>query len=370
MIIPRQSMDHFLESCPAVSPSFLPLAIYSCITITILTLRKNQTTLEPICTFGPQLYDIRSIPGKGRGLVSGIDIRRGQRILHEQPLFTSSLRWTSHKDFEDYLASTIASLLPSKRDTFFALHNAHPESEHPLQARFITNCLTCQDGTEAAVYNTACMVNHSCRANTQWSWNKEAKAVAFHAVRNIAAGEEITINYVFGDIRAVREEKLGRLFGITCRCELCSLPHIEIGKSDCRRIEIQKLLEAVRNDQKIINKPEGCLAKSGQLIALIDKEHAGHSEHLPVSVEAYDAAYRICTTHSDLASACVLQKRSYDMRVIYEGSDSPLVKQIKYALEYKHQETWVDGLRSLTKWRTTRDDEPKLLKFMGTNTGA
>ncbi|KAL8653935.1 MAG: hypothetical protein Q9210_001807 [Variospora velana] len=347
MIIPRRSMNHFLESYP-----------------------ENQTTVEQICTFGPQLYDIRNIPGKGRGLVAGIDISRGQRILHEQPLFTSSLRWTSHKDFEEYLASTIASLLPTKRDTFFALHNAHPESEHPLQARFITNCLTCQNGTEAAVYNTACMVNHSCRANAQWSWNKEAKAVAFHAVRNIAAGEEITINYIFGEICAVREDKLLRLFGIACSCELCSLSPMDIKKSDSRRNKIQKLLEEVNNNQNIMKKPERCLAKCGRLIALIDEEHAGHSEHLPVSVEAYDAAYRICTTHSDLASASVLQKRSYETRVIYEGSDNPFVKQIKNAMEYKHQETWVDGLRSLTKWHTTRDDEPKLLKFMGTNTRA
>ncbi|KAI4276494.1 MAG: hypothetical protein L6R38_005649 [Xanthoria sp. 2 TBL-2021] len=325
---------------------------------------QSQSVVDPSLIHGPQLYEVVDIPGKGRSLVAGVNIVRGQRILCEQPLFTCSLNWTAYKDFETHLTSTIASLPTKFQETFFALHNANPGKEYPLVARFLTNCIPCQDRTEAAVYATACLINHSCQANAYGHWNFEARVETVHATQDIQAGAEILFDYVSGQTCEIRQEKLKRLWGISCSCVLCSLPVDEIQKSDASRRRIETLFDESGNMQSVIDQPEQCLEKCGQLMKLIQDEYGGGSQHLIMSAQATDSAYRICTTHSDLASAGVLQERSYGLRLLCEGSDSPLVKQMKSAIEYKHQETPIDAMRSFCKWYSKRGDEPRLLKYM------
>ncbi|KAL8757398.1 MAG: hypothetical protein Q9184_004221 [Pyrenodesmia sp. 2 TL-2023] len=342
MVVPSQGIDEFLQYC-----------------------KEHQTPTQPTHTFGPNLYLIHDIPPKGRGLIAGVNIPKGQRILLEQPLFTSSLEWTSYQDFESHLSHTITTLPPAAHDTFFALHNANPTSEHPLTARFLTNCLPDQDRSTASVYSTACLINHDCRANAHGEWNTDAKAATIHAVRDINAGEEITMNYVSGKVKEVRDDKLNRLFNISCTCELCCLPPLAIQESDARRTEIYMLFEEIGIAHNILNEPEQCLEECGRLMDLIDEEFAGYSEHLLLSAQACEAAFHVCATHSDLASACALQRRSYEMRVVFAGSDAPLVKQMRSAMEYQHRETAADAWRKCSRWHTRRGDEPKLLKFMG-----
>ena len=146
---------------------------------------QDSSPTSPRSSFGPHLYAIHDIPGKGRGLVAGVSIAKGQRVIQKQPLFTSSLRWKSYQKFGDSLASTIAPLPPNKHETFFALQNATPDNSHPLIARFRTNCLPIRDESEAAIFATACLINHSCQANLSGGWNPEAMAQPVHATRAI-----------------------------------------------------------------------------------------------------------------------------------------------------------------------------------------
>lgn len=178
------------------------------------------------------------------------------------------------------------------------------------------------------------------------------------------------MNYVSGKIKEVREAKLKRLFGISCTCELCSLPALDTQLSDARRNEIYMLFEEVAIVRNILYEPEQCLEECARLMDLIDEEFAGYSEHLLLSAQACEAAFQVCATHSDLASACALQKRSYEMRVIFAGNDAPLVKQMRSAMEYQHKETVADAWRKWSWWHTGRGDEPRLLKFMGEHSGA
>ncbi|KAL8649208.1 MAG: hypothetical protein Q9226_005672 [Calogaya cf. arnoldii] len=328
---------------------------------------QAQSEIEPSHIHGPQLYRVVDIPGEGLSLLAGVKIAQGQRILCEQPLFTCSLLWT--KDFEDCLADIIASIPTDDQETFFTLHKANPQKGYPLVARFLTNCIPCQDKSEAAVYGTVCLINHSCQANAYGHWNPEARVETVHANQDIQAGAEILFDYVSGQTYAVRQEKLQReklqrLWGIICSCVLCSLPVDEIQRSDARRKRIEALFDESGNMQRIVDQPEQCLEKCGQLMKLIQDEYVGGAQYLAMSAQAIDNAYRICTTHSDLASASVLQERSYGMKLLCEGSYSPLVKQMKSAIEYKHQETPMDTKRSFCKWYSRKGDKPRLLKYM------
>lgn len=203
-------------------------------------------------TFGPPLYKVQDIPGKERGLVAGVKIAKGQRVLRERPLFTCSLVWTSFQDFENCLRDIIASLPPDKREIFFSLHNANPEKEHPLVARFLTNCFPTHDKSECAVYETTCLINYSCRANLHRYWSAEAHMVVAQAICDIEAGEEILFNYVPGLTSDQRSEKLQRLFGISYSCELCSLPTLDIQKSHARREKIQQVFDGIEDTSRVM----------------------------------------------------------------------------------------------------------------------
>ncbi|KAL8886686.1 MAG: hypothetical protein Q9192_006443, partial [Flavoplaca navasiana] len=288
----------------------------------------------------------------------------GQRILYERPLFTCSLISTAYEDFENHLKNIIASLPTSDRETFLALHNANSKEEHPLISRFVTNAIAWEDRTGAAVYATACLINHSCQANAFGHWNPEARVGTTHATQDIQAGAEILYDYVSCLSYDIRQEKLKRIWGVSCTCVLCSLPPDEILRSDERRKQIGKLFNQSGDMQRMIDQPEQSLETCGQLMQLIQEEYAGGSQHLAMSAQATDNAYRVCMMHSDIASAIVLEKRTYDLRVLCEGSDSPLVRQTKRSIENKQQEIPMDAVRRIAKWYSKRGDEPRLLKYM------
>lgn len=107
-------------------------------------------------------------------------------------------------------------------------------------------------------------------------------------------------------------------------------------------------------------------AASCRAFKLIEEEYQGASECYSLKAQMYDTAFRICAMHSDLAGACALQKSSYKLRVLCEGYDSPLVRQLRTAVEHKPPDHPTDALRAFSKWYTKRGQEPKLLKFLGT----
>jgi hypothetical protein len=56
-----------------------------------------------------------------------------------------------------------------------------------------------------------------------------------HAVRDIAAGEELTISYLNSfRVRSVRQDRTQRNWGFTCTCPHCSLPETVANASDHR----------------------------------------------------------------------------------------------------------------------------------------
>ena len=126
------------------------------------------------------------------------------------------------------------------------------------------------------------------------------------------------------------------------------------------------VLEGLEDTNRIMEIPEQCMVECGQLLKLNDEEYTGCSEHICINVTIYDAAFRICETHLDMASAGALQKRGCDFRTLIEGSDSPFVKQMKCAIECKAQEQdhLTDPSRKALRWYTKKGQEAKLLAIM------
>jgi hypothetical protein len=68
----------------------------------------------------------------------------------------------------------------------------------------------------------ASMINHSCDPNSWWTFN--GRELQMRAVRDISAGEEMTISYItISGSYNIRQESLLTGWGFKCVCTLCEM---------------------------------------------------------------------------------------------------------------------------------------------------
>lgn len=68
----------------------------------------------------------------------------------------------------------------------------------------------------------ASMVNHSCDPNSWWIFN--GRELQMRAVRDISAGEELTMSYItVSGSYNIRQESLFTGWGFKCVCTLCEM---------------------------------------------------------------------------------------------------------------------------------------------------
>jgi hypothetical protein len=75
---------------------------------------------------------------------------------------------------------------------------------------------------EVGVYDLPSRINHSCIPNVHYEFNPAIERGTFHAVRDIAEGEELFISYINGGsrLKSWRQPKLD-MWGFICGCAAC-----------------------------------------------------------------------------------------------------------------------------------------------------
>ena len=97
------------------------------------------------------------------------------------------------------------------------------------------------------------------------AWNRRIKRLTVHALRPIAARDELLATYLdYGHKFLERQSYLRRRFGFDCVCALCSLPRMEREDSDSRQQRIKQI------DAQIAAFPQK--AREPQLMDLIYKK--------------------------------------------------------------------------------------------------
>ncbi|KAJ7503052.1 hypothetical protein B0H11DRAFT_1798718 [Mycena galericulata] len=210
-------------------------------------------------------FRMSEMPGKGEGLVSTRALRAGDLILTERPLLVAArgapVSWPPGFTREQYmqhglnememqLEMCIKRMRPEYRAAFMALKNSHTEDgSGPIVGRVRTNGLSL-DGLRPGVedetksYSAICKeisrLNHSCSPNTQPCFDIPSFSYQLFAVRDIAAGEELTFQYI--DVQcstAARNEEL-KPYDFVCTCTACTDP-----ESDARRAAIKAVAPSV-----------------------------------------------------------------------------------------------------------------------------
>ncbi|KAI1396977.1 SET domain-containing protein [Hypoxylon fuscum] len=271
------------------------------------------------------LFEIQQIPGKGRGLLATSDIAKGTRIVSEKPLFT--INSMAQPTLEEVLAKKLKALPKEQQRQFLSLHNNFP-GPYPFSGIVKTNCLPCGVGSPiGGAYPTICLINHSCLPNAHCNWNEDYEVETVHATSLIKAGEEITINYSDEGPSYVRQARLRKSFGFDCNCIVCSLPKQELEASDARRLEIQRLDEAIGDPVRMRDRPSASLADCRSLANIIKEEYGDPMD--PLYARLYYDAFQICAGHGDRVRASVFAEKAYKIRVMCEGEDSSLTKRTK-----------------------------------------
>ena len=214
--------------------------------------------------------------GRGLGLFASRQFGVGECVLREGPL----LRWSSNAGtavavdadatpsqgtpdiFQlsaKWLEAQLAQLPAEDQSAYYGL-SCRPDllDKGRSLAIWVSNALPADEENEnghtdtSAVYRVACRVNHACGANCAHAWSRSRQQLTLHAVRPIAAGEELTINYLGGGngarARPERQAALGGL-GFCCACGVCALPPAEVAESDARRARVAALSELLQQEK-------------------------------------------------------------------------------------------------------------------------
>lgn len=183
-------------------------------------------------------YEIVSIPGKGRGMRATQDIEKGELVLREKPIVRGTIRTPKQKDFEETIISD------DDKNAFFALNDPDPEGpEDQKMFRIYQNNVFGH-----GLFLTCSRMNHSCRPAVEMS-SVDGTDTEVKATRDIRAGEEITVSYLWTTSLKNRDQRQSYLlnWGFTCSCQLCSLPPDERAVNDKQRERVRDSMLQTKN---------------------------------------------------------------------------------------------------------------------------
>jgi hypothetical protein len=230
------------------------------------------------------MYEVKQAGAKGLGVFAKVRIPRGTRIFSEKPLLairtdqnagdvytasrllspsdrlkllqlsaheaSSALRWmqvlwyTAKQIFSDVTVQiTSQGSASNRRPLFIPSPRALKEHKHILSI-FRTNNFAF--GNDCTIQQALCVriarLNHSCIPNAQGNFHEVLGRFNVHATRDIAANEELTINYLpeHGAAHAARLQRLTTGYGFTCGCPACDLGSSRGREGEQRRLKMQR----------------------------------------------------------------------------------------------------------------------------------
>lgn len=297
-------------------------------------------------------YWIRTVPGKGYGIVAAGKIAKGTRILFEAPLIRVPRNIGCKDQLQKSIAAKLASFPPNYGKAYFELQNMYRE-ESPEVGVALTNILPLgPKSPEHGVFMQASRLNHSCLPNAQETWNEKAGKLSIHACRDVAGGEEITISFLSKrSCYEIRQLTLKTQFHFRCICSLCSMTPAKRKLSDARQEEIQKLDNQVNSPMVHLYDPLNTLHNVERCLKLMMQEGI---EDVSVP-DIYFVAFQVAISHGDEARAKVFADRALYNRRTVEGYDSPIVGRLEQLSNHPFRHLSY-GITS--KWKSSIFDAP------------
>lgn len=209
-------------------------------------------------------FEVRIASHKGLGLFATQSIKRGTRLLAEEPLIVVSEQqdvthiWKELKKLtpEQHNAMSALHYEPSTLDTRLAakiqsrlttrqqysgrsLHAA-VEDEKKLHAIFESNALPMgrDSKNKRGLFLKASRINHSCTPNVHVDYNPTISMLTVHATRDINENEELHYSYIPHICKSPAQRDKGlRFWRFSCDCAACEGRAVEAMEKRRRKIE-------------------------------------------------------------------------------------------------------------------------------------
>lgn len=293
-------------------------------------------------------YKMEATPDSGFGMVATRFIPRGTLIISESPLFTICGDLLTLGRTAAVIEEKVNSLSAEQKIIFYSLHNSHGPGVSTAVGTVKTNAHPLGVGArDCGIFPVCSRFNHSCASNASYMWVATAAQEAIYAGKDIAAGEQITVNYLdeprLNQKRSDRRAVLMRDFQFECCCNVCGGSPGAVTASDHRRLEIARLDEIIGGGTLALTNPSRCLEHCKDVLRLYIEEGMNDDSLF----KTYNDALQICIMHGDLARASAFAA----LAVTCLGAGSPSIEQVRLYIKEPESHQYA-GMSK--KWQTKK----------------
>ncbi|KAK3386186.1 hypothetical protein B0H63DRAFT_434062 [Podospora didyma] len=221
------------------------------------TSRAHNVTAEKL--EGPNRpFEVRDIPGKGKGAVASRRIEKGRVILVDHAAFLATDEYPAdmlREEVQELLRQGIEQLRDPEKVYGLARKGSPREDDELFSAEedlLFTNSFAVTVGEESYMALFADLAVRwvvpelTCTNSAFIHFSETTLSITVWSARDIEPGEEITITYSEAGItHAERQETLRDVWGFNCSCSLCTADNATRTLSDTRRLAIRSLRDEV-----------------------------------------------------------------------------------------------------------------------------
>jgi len=275
-------------------------------------------------------FEVRSIPGKGMGVIATRNISAGEQIAAEMPsLAFCKDGQVMSKAEQAQLQILFDELEACKQQGIMSLADSHAEEGQTktLQGIIRTNMFRIPP-EEGIAFNSAVFVglsrfNHSCVPNCEQSWDPKRGEMHIYAHADIPAGEELCICYM--EVRAPTKERRDHLeaaHGFLCGCPACTGA---TSKSDQRRTRMLEL------DHELVASSTTCGVQAAEEILDLCRTEGIHLQS--IQMRACHFAFRSAFTQGDRMAAQQWALRAHEHSRNCHGPKHPRTQMLLSCVE-------------------------------------
>jgi hypothetical protein len=265
-------------------------------------------------------YEVRDAGGKGLGLFTKRDFKRGDKILVERAVAIRTGDGGERPiDFRKILGNT------NLMNATMAL--APPGSTNLIE-KFFANCVALGGDEEKAgsgLFLNFSRVNHDCVGNVTHYYIPDQQLKILVADCDILAGSEVSFSYASTVSSAIRAILIG-LRGFQCSCTACQNPDIA-NKLD-RSLELDKKIFELGSQ----GKTEQAIWAGESLIKLHNELNASDMEYSRVYYDLYQIAITRKKT-VNLGMKYIQKAHTHALR-FYGREEDEHVKKYKHFVEH------------------------------------
>ncbi|KAI0008719.1 hypothetical protein F4779DRAFT_641435 [Xylariaceae sp. FL0662B] len=158
--------------------------------------------------FSNEFFEVKESPLGGRGAFARRDLKQGEIVIVEAPLFRST---------KDTIYDDLEKLSPEHREAFHRMHAypRTPNADHTWSI-FLTNSFAVRP--VSCLYLVTARFNHACKPanNVSYYISRRGNLIILHMNQDVEAGTELCISY--GEVSPA---ELYRSWGFRCACGSC-----------------------------------------------------------------------------------------------------------------------------------------------------